>query len=132
MAVLDVARPLTESESAAFQRMLRLIRKKRDRNQLRTSYHDSKKRLDKIGFSIPPHMKDFAVVLGWPNKAVKVPSRRVRPDGFTLPRQSKMLAELVVRIGGNVVKLVHCNQSAVEFLDAKLLHGKTERRVGAN
>ncbi|BCW61855.1 hypothetical protein [Arthrobacter sp. StoSoilB22] len=101
MASLDVARPLTESESLTFQRMLRLIRKKRDRNQLRTSYNDSKKRLDKIGFSIPPHMRDFAVVLGWPNKAVKVPSRRVRPDGFTLPRQSKMLSELEEIFGEN-------------------------------
>ncbi|MFW0772519.1 hypothetical protein ACLRGI_05070 [Paenarthrobacter nitroguajacolicus] len=101
MASLDVARPLTELESLAFQRMLRLIRKKRDRNQLRTSYNDSKKRLDKIGFSIPPHMRDFAVVLGWPNKAVKVPSRRVRPDGFTLPRQSKMLSELEEIFGEN-------------------------------
>lgn len=81
--------------------MLRLVRRKRERNQLRTSYHDAKKRLDKIGFSIPPHMQDFAVVLGWPNKAVKVPARRVRPDGFTLPRQSTMLAELEEIFGEN-------------------------------
>ncbi|QDG90713.1 phage portal protein [Pseudarthrobacter sp. NIBRBAC000502770] len=101
MAVLDVARPLTEDESRSFLAMLRLVRRKRERNQLRTSYHDAKKRLDKIGFSIPPHMQDFAVVLGWPNKAVKVPARRVRPDGFTLPRQSTMLAELEEVFGEN-------------------------------
>ncbi|WP_324644163.1 hypothetical protein [Pseudarthrobacter sp. LT1] len=101
MAVLDVARPLTEDETRSFQAMLRLIRRKRDRNQLRTSYMDAKKRLDKIGFSIPPHMQDFAVVIGWPAKAVKVPSRRVRPDGFTLPRQSTMLGELEEVFGEN-------------------------------
>ena len=101
MAVLDVARPLTEYEAASFQRMLRLIRKKRDRNQLRTSYHDSKRRLDKVGFSIPPHMLDFAVVLGWPSKAVKVPARRVRPDGFTLPRKSQMMTDLEEIFGEN-------------------------------
>lgn len=101
MAVLDVARRLSEFESKAFHAMLRVIRKKRDRNQLRTSYFDSKKRLDKIGFSIPPHMRDFEVAIGWAAKAVKVPSRRIRPDGFTLPRASTLLAEVEEVFGEN-------------------------------
>lgn len=94
MAVLDVARHLSVSEAAAFTRMLTVVRRKSDRNRLRTSYFDSKKRLDKIGFSIPPHMQDFQVAIGWASKAVKVPARRIRPDGFTLGRKSKMLTEL--------------------------------------
>ncbi|KUM34546.1 phage portal protein [Arthrobacter sp. EpRS71] len=94
MAELDVVRHLTEPEAAAFNRMLSVIRRKTQRNKLRTSYFDSKKRLDKIGFSIPPHMKDFEVAIGWASKAVKVPARRIRPDGFTLGRKSSMLAEV--------------------------------------
>lgn len=94
MAGLDVARSLTEYEAAVFNRMLRVIRRKSDRNRLRTSYFDSKKRLDKIGFSIPPSMRDFEVAIGWASKAVKVPSRRIRPDGFTLGRTSRLLTEV--------------------------------------
>lgn len=101
MAVLDVARPLTDVESKAFQRMLTFIRRKSDRNHLRTSYFDSKKRLDKIGFSIPPHMQEFAVTIGWASKAVKVPARRIRPDGFTLGRPSNLLTELEEVFGDN-------------------------------
>ena len=94
MAGLELSRPLTGPESAAFNRMLRVIRRKADRNRLRTSYFDSKKRLDKIGFSIPPSMRDFEVAIGWASKAVKVPARRIRPDGFTLARKSSLLAEV--------------------------------------
>ena len=94
MAVLDIARPLTDHEQRTFSRMLTVVRRKANRNRLRTSYFESKKRLDKIGFSIPPHMQDFQVAIGWANKAVKVPARRIRPDGFTLGRQSQMLADL--------------------------------------
>lgn len=101
MAVLDIARPLSEQESQAFTRMLTVVRRKANRNRLRTSYFDSKKRLDKIGFSVPPHMQDFQVAIGWANKAVKVPARRIRPDGFTLGRQSQMLADLEEVFGEN-------------------------------
>jgi hypothetical protein len=81
--------------------MLTVIRRKADRNRLRTSYFDSKKRLDKIGFSIPPHMRDFQVAIGWANKAVKVPARRIRPDGFTLGRSSKLMTDLEEIFGDN-------------------------------
>lgn len=90
----DVNRELTEEESKAFSRMLQTIRTKRQRNLLRSSYNDGKKRLDKMGFSIPPHMQDFASALGWPNKAVKVPARRWKPEGYTLPRASQILDEV--------------------------------------
>lgn len=94
MAVLDVVRGLDEDEALAFQRMLSVIRKKSGRNVLRTSYVESKKRLDKIGFSVPPHMVDFQTPIGWASKGCTVPASRIRPDGFTLPRTSSLLDEL--------------------------------------
>ncbi|MFS0718856.1 hypothetical protein ABC337_04985 [Arthrobacter sp. 1P04PC] len=101
MAGQELVRPLSASEASVFTRMLTVIRRKADRNRLRTSYHDSKKRLDKIGFSIPPHMQDFQVAIGWASKAVKVPARRIRPDGFTLGRESSMLDDLDEVFGDN-------------------------------
>ena len=44
----------------------------------------------------------------------------------------KMHAQLVVGIGGNVVKLVHGNQPVVELLDPVFIDGKAKRRVCAD
>lgn len=52
-------------------------------NRLIRDYHSSKTRLNEIGFSIPPHMRDFETSIGWAEKAVSVPAARVRGDGFT-------------------------------------------------
>lgn len=87
----EVNRELTPEELKAFGRMLQTIRTKRDRNRLKSDYNEAKKRLDKIGFSIPPHMIDFESALGWPNKCVVVPARRWRPEGYTLTKPSTLL-----------------------------------------
>jgi hypothetical protein len=98
----NVRRDLLPVEGDTFSRMLSTIRAKARRNKLRTSYHDSKKTLDKIGFSIPPHMQDFQTVIGWADKAVSVPSRRIRPEGFTLPgRSSGLLQEAAAIMEAN-------------------------------
>lgn len=91
MAVLDSPRLLDDVENKAFRAMLRTIRQKASRNTLRAKYIDDKKRLDKIGFSVPPNMVDFQTPIGWAYKGIVTPSSRIRPDGFTLPRESKLL-----------------------------------------
>ena len=45
---------------------------------------------------------------------------------------AKMQAELVVGIGGNVVKLVHGDQPIIERFHADTLHGEAERGVRAD
>lgn len=90
----EVLRLLTDDETKTFFRLLSRVRAKSKRNILRTQYFEAKKKLDKVGFSIPPHMHDFAAVIGWANKTVRVPARRIRPDGFTLPRESELLSDI--------------------------------------
>lgn len=53
------------------------------RNLLRREYHDGEHRLDYIGFSIPPKLRDLQVVIGWPKKACAVRAQRLKPRGFT-------------------------------------------------
>lgn len=89
-----MARQMTEEENKTFSRMLQTIRTKARRNQLRTDYRESLEKLDKMGFSIPPSMEDFQTAIGWADKAVKVPARRIRSDGFTLPRPSALLTQV--------------------------------------
>lgn len=94
MAGQVVQRKLSDGEALAFHRMLKTIRKKSGRNQLRAQYVDDKRRLDKIGFSVPPRMVDFQTPIGWARKGIVTPASRIRPDGFTLPRPSKLLTEV--------------------------------------
>lgn len=112
-----INRSLTPEESKVFQRLLQTVRVKSRRNELRTSYRDSKKRLDKVGFSIPPHMHDFQNVIGWADKAVKTPARRIKPDGFTLPRPSTLLEQIEETMASQYIANVE--RMAVE---ASLLH----------
>ena len=106
LAEVDVVRDLTDAESVAFSRMRQTIGSKARRNRLRSQYVDAKKRLDKIGFSIPPHMVDFQTPIGWAAKAIKVPAARIRPDGFTLPRQSRLMDVLAESFDDNYLAMV--------------------------
>ncbi|WP_194943770.1 hypothetical protein [Glutamicibacter halophytocola] len=96
-------RELDASERSLFEGMLRTIRKRSHRNNLRKNLHDSKRRLDRIGFSVPPHMVDFQTPVGWAEKTVSVPASRIRPEGFRLPGNASALADLKETFEGRYV-----------------------------
>lgn len=85
---------LTEDELKTFNRLRNNIGQKRKRNELRTRLFDAKKTIDQFGISIPPPMREFATVLGWPAKAVDTPARRIRPDGFTARVETDLFDEV--------------------------------------
>lgn len=85
---------LLPAEVQVWNRLLGRIRYHQKLNKMRVEYHDSKKRLDKIGFSIPPSMMNLEIAIGWAEKAVSVPSARVRPDGFTSTVSSSLMDEI--------------------------------------
>lgn len=87
-------RELEASERSLFQKMRLSIHRHSKRNQIRRNLHDAKNRLDKVGFSVPPHMVDFQTPLGWAEKSVSVPSARIFRQGFRLPVKSTLLGEL--------------------------------------
>lgn len=89
-----MARDLEASEATLFTGMLRTIRQRRQRNQLRRNLYDAKSKLDRIGFSVPPHMVDFQTPVGWAEKAVSVPAARIRREGFRLPGESSLMDDL--------------------------------------
>lgn len=82
---------LNDDERATFARLRGRIEQKRRRNRLRSRLYDAKKTIDQFGISIPPPMRDFATVIGWPQKAVDTPARRIRPDGFSSKRGGEFL-----------------------------------------
>lgn len=94
MGVLDRPRELNSREADLLSRMYGTILGKRARNELRSRYYDGKKRLDQMGISIPPQMDNFEAVVGWPQKTCTVLARRLKPEGFTLPVESSLLADI--------------------------------------
>lgn len=61
---------------------------KRARNKLKTDYWDGKHKLDHIGFSIPPALRQLEEVVGWPAKAVQAHAERCMFDGFVSKNDS--------------------------------------------
>lgn len=80
----EVSRNLYADEEKVFFRLRGLVGNKARRNSMRVEYFDMKNKLDKIGFSVPEFMQDLQAAMGWPYKAVAVPARRIRPEGFSL------------------------------------------------
>ncbi|MTE24837.1 phage portal protein [Microbacterium sp. ZXX196] len=74
--------------------LVKVWRQKRPRNVLRTSYVEGKNRLKDLGIAIPPQLRDVETVIGWPEKVVRVPSRRCVFDKFVLPSSSEDPFEL--------------------------------------
>lgn len=76
---------LDHGEQDTLDRMIMLYRAKLPRNILRSRYYDSHTVLKDYGISIPPQMKQFETVVGWPAKAVDALARRCKLDGFLSP-----------------------------------------------
>lgn len=101
-----MARELEANEASIFKGMLRTIRQRAGRNNLRKSLYEANFRLDKVGFSVPPHMVDFQTPIGWAAKTVSVPAARIRREGFRLPFESSLMDDLgMIFDGGYTTRL---------------------------
>lgn len=76
---------LTDIEQATFAGLEDRLREKASRNRLRAAYMDGKHLLRRLPPSSPPYLRNLALVLGWPAKAVESLHRRTSFDGFALP-----------------------------------------------
>lgn len=91
---MSYPRELTAQEYKAFLDMRLSITRHRRRNVMRRNLHDAKSRLDKVGFSVPPHMVDFQIPLGWAATAISVPAARIHRDGFRIRGESSLAEDL--------------------------------------
>lgn len=73
---------LSDPHQALVDELVSRIQAKARRNRLRRTYYDHKQGLKDLGISIPPSMRDVAMVIGWPAKAVDSMSRRTVLEGF--------------------------------------------------
>lgn len=94
MDTLDKPRELSLEEAAKLGKLLSEIGIHERRNKLRSDYHHNRRRLERIGFSVPPHMVDFQTPIGWAEKTVTVPAARIRPEGYTATVKSTLHGEI--------------------------------------
>lgn len=99
-------RELSDDELKTFNKLHDKLNRLKKRNRLRYRYADSKKTLDQVGFSIPPHMASFQAVLGWPEKACGVLTRRLRPRLFATVGGSSLLDDVNRHFASADVQLV--------------------------
>jgi hypothetical protein len=90
-AVSTIALPLVElsaDEKDLVTRLDSLIQSKRFRLELRDAYYRGVNRIQDLGISIPPSMRNLKVALGWPRVAVESLALRLNIDGFMFPDSS--------------------------------------------
>ena len=73
---------LTEEEQAALRECHTELTKRSARNKRRSDIYNTRRLLEKVGFSIPPAMATLEAVVGWPSKAVDQLSARLILEGF--------------------------------------------------
>ena len=74
-----------DDEQALARRLEQVLVRKSTRNLLRSAYMDGKHALHRLPATSPPYLRELAIVLGWPAKAVELLARRIRLEGFALP-----------------------------------------------
>ncbi|MBL3699243.1 phage portal protein [Leucobacter luti] len=99
-------RVLSDDETKTFNKLHDQLNRLKRRNRLLVRYADSKKTLDQVGFSIPPHMASFQAVLGWPEKSCGVLTRRLRPRLFASVNDSAVLEDVNRHFSSTDVQLV--------------------------
>lgn len=80
----DMIEGLTPEENATFRLLINTWSEKLSRNSKRLTYYQSKNKLDDLGISIPPPLKNVESAVGWPAKAVDALAARSVFDGFTV------------------------------------------------
>jgi hypothetical protein len=76
---------LTDTEDAIVSRLVSLVLSRRFQLELRDAYYRGTVRIQDLGISIPPQMRNVHTTVGWPRVAVDALDRRLNVDGFRYP-----------------------------------------------
>lgn len=85
-------------ELPAFQKVRKTLRARMRVNRIRDFYIEGDQAFKNMGIAVPPHLEQFATVIGWPAKAIQVVSSRLSLEGFLLPGESQedsLMAEVM-------------------------------------
>lgn len=112
-------RNLSDFELETLQRLHAKIVQYQDRNRTRSNFAEGEEKLTRLGFSIPPSMRDLGFILSWPQQSCDAVSERVNRKWFTARDKRNELFETVDALSSEwSYKLVE-----EQAKDAALRHG---------
>lgn len=76
---------LSDAEAAIVSKLQSWVTSNRFRLELRDAYYQGTVRIQDLGISIPPQMRNLHTTVGWPRVAVDALDRRLNVDGFRYP-----------------------------------------------
>ena len=76
---------LSDDEQATVTRLTSLVESKRYGLELRDAHYRGTVRIQDLGISIPPSMRNVKIAPGWPRVCVDAIDRRLNVDGFRYP-----------------------------------------------
>lgn len=76
---------LSPESQETVNRLVDQLKKKRERNELRSAFMDAKQLTRQLPPTVPSYIRNMGIVLGWPAKAVEALARRAKLDGFAIP-----------------------------------------------
>ena len=84
----------SEAEAALVSRLESVVESKRFGLQLRDSYYRGTVRIQDLGISIPPQMRQLHTALGWPRVCVDALDERLNVEGFRFPDSNDVDTDL--------------------------------------
>ncbi len=111
-------RRMTDEEREVFYRLRQVIAQRRKRNRLRTRYFDGEEFLAKIPMSVPMSMRQLAIPVGWPRKAVDALASRLVPRSFTSRTSTSLISDLEIAWEMNSMDFAES-----QAITSALLHG---------
>jgi hypothetical protein len=85
---------LSDEELAFVSRLTSRVLSKRYQLELRDAYYRGTVRIQDLGISIPPQMRNVHTVVGWPRVACDALDQRLNVDGFRYPDSNDVDTEL--------------------------------------
>lgn len=85
---------LSDEEQALVNRLVGLVESKRYRLQLLDAHYRGTFRVQDLGISVPPQMRNVKVGPGWPRVLVDAMDRRLNVDGFRYPDSNDVDTDL--------------------------------------
>lgn len=80
---------MSVSEEATFRRLKDRLDGELPRLRILDSYYEGLQRLDTLGLSIPPALREFVTLVNWPRICVDSVEERLDLEGFRLPSQDE-------------------------------------------
>ncbi len=98
---------LSDDEDALVRRLASVVESKRYQLELRDAYYRGTARVQDLGISIPPQMRNLHTTTGWPRVAIDALAHRLHVDGFRYPDSNDVDLDLQEMWLGNDLDAEH-------------------------